>query len=171
MYQSGFDLKQFHRNDRPFPRPDGGQIFKVTGPSSSNSATRKSPSLKNRPGSANEEALSLIFEFLLRAEERLAKSEYPKVVLEFALVKAASVQPMLKVEELVLRLEELRKKIGSGRKIVPTAKTLNLKAGARAAAGQGGIPRHPSLPAGPPQAEAGLKLTHLRTSRKAGRDF
>ena len=115
IYQHGYDLNQFHKELIDHFR-DLMVVKFVEEPAGLVELSEDElAELKKQANLASEEAMSLIFEFLLQAEERLARSEYPKVVLEFALVKAASVKPMLKVEELIARLEELKKEIASGK--------------------------------------------------------
>jgi len=118
VYQHGYDLKQFHKELVDHMRDLLVVKFVDDLTGLVELGDDEIAELKKQAGLANEEALSLIFEFLLQAEEKLARSEYPKVVLEFSLVKCASLKPMLKVEELISRLEELRKEISTGQKVV-----------------------------------------------------
>ena len=115
VYQHGYDLKQFLKELIEHFR-DLLVVKFVDDPAGLVELSQDEASeLKKQAALAGEEAMSLIFEFLLAAEEKLSRSEYPKVVLEFTLVKCASVKPMLKIEELIVRLEELKKEIGSGK--------------------------------------------------------
>jgi len=118
VYQHGYDLKQFHKELVDHMR-DLLVVKLVDEPASLlELGEDELAEMKKQAAMATEEAISLIFEILLKAEEKLARSEYPKVVMEFSLMKCASLKPMLKVEELILRLEELRKEIRSGGKVL-----------------------------------------------------
>ncbi len=115
VYERGYDLKQFlkelidHFRDLLVVKlvdDSAGMVELSDG---------ELEELKKQTHSVSEEVLIPIFEFLLEAEERMGRTEHPKVVLEFVLVKSASLKPMLKVEDLIGQLETLRKEIGSGK--------------------------------------------------------
>jgi len=115
VYRAGYDLKQFlkefidHFRDLLVVKfvSEPGELVELSEP--------EIDQLRKQANMASEEQLNLIFEFLLQAEEKLARTEYPKVVLEYAFVKCASIKPMLGIEELISRLDELEQKlVGSG---------------------------------------------------------
>jgi len=148
VYRHGYDLKQFHKELIDHMRDL--MVVKFVEDSSGlvELSDDEAAEMKKQAAQATEESLSLIFEFLLRAEEKLARSEYPKVVLEFSLVKAASVKPMLKVEELIARLEELKKELGSGGKI-DDKDDFELDGGESGATPGSNAPEAPAQDAGP----------------------
>ncbi len=115
VYESGYDLKQFlkeltdHFRDLLVVKfvEDPAQLVELSDP--------ELEEMKKQVNPVSEDVLLPVFEFLLQAEDRMGRTEHPKVVLEFVLVKAASLKPMLRVEELLSELETLKKDLGSGK--------------------------------------------------------
>jgi DNA polymerase-3 subunit gamma/tau len=58
-----------------------------------------------------EEILQL-FRILLKGEEEISRSAYPKLVLEITLVKMAQVKPIYPLEELLKKIADLEKNLG-----------------------------------------------------------
>jgi DNA polymerase III subunit gamma/tau len=114
IYQRGFDLEQFHTELVNYFRDLVVIKFVENADGLVEMSEPEIVELKKLADLGSEENLNLIFEFLLQAEERLQKSEHPKVVLEHCLVKCSSIKPMLKVEELLGRLDEMKKQLASG---------------------------------------------------------
>ena len=108
VYEQGYDLKQFLKELIEHFRNLIVAKFVVDDTALVELNDAEIAELKAQANLANEEALGMIFEFLLQAEERMARTEHPKVVLELALVKSASLKQMLLVEELIDRLEQLK---------------------------------------------------------------
>ena len=117
VYQQGYDLKQFLKEMIEHFRNLIVAKFVVDDSALVELNEAEIAELKSQANLANEEALGMIFEFLLQAEERLARTEHPKVVLELALVKSASLKQMLKVEELIDRLEQLKTDLKSSSRV------------------------------------------------------
>jgi DNA polymerase-3 subunit gamma/tau len=57
------------------------------------------------------------FRCLLQADDEVGRSAYPKLVLEMALVRLATLEPLVPVDELLQRLEALAGRSGSGRSV------------------------------------------------------
>jgi len=112
VYQAGYDLKQFLKEFIDHFRDLLLVKYTENPLELTDLSETEINQLKKQANLASEEALSLIFEFLLQAEERMGRTEHPKVVLEHTLVKSATIQPALKIEQLISRLEELKAGLG-----------------------------------------------------------
>jgi len=147
VYESGYDLKQFLKEVIDHFR-DLMVVKFVENPAKLVELSETEiEELKKQTSPASEDVLIPIFEFLLQAEERMGRTEHPKVVLEFILVKASSIKPMLRIEELISELETLRKDLSSG-KISIARDDFEL---------EGGPTSEPALPGGEGSSGAGLK--------------
>ncbi len=141
-YRTGYDLKQFLKEFIDHFRNLLIVKFTENPQELTDLSEAEINELKKQANLASEEALSLIFEFLLQAEERMARTEHPKVVLEHTLVKSASIQPALKIEELIARLEELKTSLRN--KELLQKEDLELK--------EGNIPNIPDEPENKPSS-------------------
>jgi len=68
--------------------------------------------LKRLAGQAERAQLAQQFDILAAAIDRIAHSEQPMLLLEMAVLKIASVRPLVPLDGLLLRLEALERKIG-----------------------------------------------------------
>jgi len=115
VYERGYDLKQFLKELIDHFR-DLMVVKFIDDPSRFLDLSQTElEEMKKQASLASEESLLPIFEFLLQAEDRMGRTEHPKVVLELVLVKASSIKPMLKVEELIGELQTLKKELLSGK--------------------------------------------------------
>lgn len=60
------------------------------------------------------DTLERIFDHLARINEELGKSSQPRLLLEITLIKMATTPPLVPMEELIARLEDLEQKLCSG---------------------------------------------------------
>ena len=66
--------------------------------------------------------LDRAFRIMLAADEEIAHSPYPKIVLEMTLIKLATLAPMLPVDQVLQRIEDLDARLrGDGRVATPSA--------------------------------------------------
>ncbi|HUI25685.1 MAG TPA: DNA polymerase III subunit gamma/tau, partial [Candidatus Kryptonia bacterium] len=66
----------------------------------------------------NPDDLDRAFRIMLAADEEIAHSPYPKIVLEMALIKLATLAPLLPVEQVLQRIEDLDARLrGDGRAV------------------------------------------------------
>jgi len=59
------------------------------------------------------ETCDRVFRVLLETDEEVGRSPYPKLVVEMALVKLATMPPLVPLDELLERMEELEVRLGS----------------------------------------------------------
>jgi len=63
----------------------------------------------------SREDLDRAFRLLVTTEGEVARVPYPKLVMEMALLKLATLTPVIAVEEILERMEELERRLGSAR--------------------------------------------------------
>src|SRR5262249_23184379 len=61
------------------------------------------------------EDLDRAFRVLMATESDVARVPYPKLVLEMALIKLATLAPVMPIEDLLQRLDDLKRGFGEGR--------------------------------------------------------
>jgi len=84
------------------------------------------------------------FRCLLQADDEVARSPYPKLVLEMALVRLATLEPLVPVDEILQRLEALAARGGSPRGEEPSRPV----AEPRSRSPRGGAPTAPAAESG-----------------------
>jgi DNA polymerase-3 subunit gamma/tau len=57
------------------------------------------------------EQMNRMFNILLKSEEEISRSTFPKVIMEVALIKMATLRPLVPLEEIMKRLEELESNV------------------------------------------------------------
>jgi DNA polymerase III subunit gamma/tau len=71
-------------------------------------------------GAIEQDDLDRAFHIMLAADEEIAHSPYPKIVLEMTLIKLATLAPLLPVEEVLQRIEDLDARLrGDGHSVQP----------------------------------------------------
>ena len=73
-------------------------------------------SLKGQAEKFQFDRLNQLFGFLLKGEEEVAQSTFPRTMVEMALVRMAMLRPLRPIDEIIKKLEELGKTNPSGRK-------------------------------------------------------
>ncbi|MBI3786340.1 MAG: DNA polymerase III subunit gamma/tau [Deltaproteobacteria bacterium] len=97
------------------------------------------------------EDLDRAFRLLVAAENDVARVPYPKLVLEMALIKLATMAPVLPVDQLITRLEEIERRINTGAGAPPAPERL---AAAPVAASAAAAKISPARRAAPPDPAA-----------------
>jgi DNA polymerase-3 subunit gamma/tau len=129
LYRLGYDLGQFckdflnHFRNLLVVKLDGGKSPVLTVPE------YEAKDLREQADGGTFEDLHRLFQVLLRGEELLARTPFPRVVLEMTVVEMARLDSLLPVEEILSRVEQLestlsQKEFGA-RVIPPNAKPEN----------------------------------------------
>jgi DNA polymerase-3 subunit gamma/tau len=129
LYRLGYDLGQFckdflnHFRNLLVVKLDGGKSPILTVPE------YEEKDLREQADGVSFEDLHRLFQVLLRGEELLARTPFPRVVLEMTVVEMARLDSLLPVEEILSRVEQLestlsQKEFGA-RVIPPNAKPEN----------------------------------------------
>jgi DNA polymerase-3 subunit gamma/tau len=66
--------------------------------------------LKKQAGKFQFEQLNYLFSLLLRGEQEIAQSTFPRTMLEMTLIRMATLQPILPIDDMLKRLEALENK-------------------------------------------------------------
>jgi DNA polymerase-3 subunit gamma/tau len=69
--------------------------------------TEELEALKKQAEKFQFEQLNHLFNLLLKGEEDVAQSTFPRTMLEMTLIRMATVQPVLPIHEILRKLEEL----------------------------------------------------------------
>jgi len=72
--------------------------------------------LKRQAEKFRFDQLNQLFSLLLKGEETLAQSTFPRIMLEMTLIRMATVHSVLPVEEIMKKLEDLKRAIPPGKK-------------------------------------------------------
>jgi len=119
LYSRGYDLGQFckdllnHFRNLLVAKLEGGGSPALTVPD------HEVQDLMGQAEEVSFEDLHRLFQILLRGEELMGRSPFPKVVLEITLVEMSRLNTLLPVEEIVARVEQLEdvlSRSGSGSK-------------------------------------------------------
>jgi DNA polymerase-3 subunit gamma/tau len=70
--------------------------------------------LKRQAEGFRFEQLNHLFSLLLKGEEEIAQSAFPRTMLEMALIRMATLPPVLPIDEILKKLESLEKEEGTG---------------------------------------------------------
>ena len=129
LYRLGYDLGQFckdflnHFRDLLVVKLDGGKSPILTVPE------YEAKDLKEQADGVSFEDLHRLFQVLLRGEELVARTPFPRVVLEMTVVEMARLDSLLPVEEILSRVEQLEDTLSQkgfgARTIPPNAKPEN----------------------------------------------
>jgi DNA polymerase-3 subunit gamma/tau len=107
LYRLGYDLGQFckeflnHFRDLLVVKLEGGASSILTVPE------HETKDLAAQAAGVSFEDLHRLFQILLRGEELMARTPFPKVVLEMTLVQMARLDSLLPLEEILSRVEQL----------------------------------------------------------------
>jgi DNA polymerase-3 subunit gamma/tau len=107
LYRVGYDLGQFckdflnHFRNLLVMKLEGGASPTLTVPE------HEIKDLATQAAGVSFEDLHRLFQILLRGEELMARTPFPKVVLEMTLVEMARLDALLPVEEILSRVEQL----------------------------------------------------------------
>lgn len=71
--------------------------------------------LKTQAGKFQFDQLNHLFSLLLKGEQEIAQSTFPRTMLEMTLIRMATLQPILPIDEMIKKLEALEnKELGKG---------------------------------------------------------
>lgn len=107
--------------------------------------------LRRQAGMARGKTLERLLDILLAGDEDMRKASNPRIQFEYLLVKMASLEPVIPVDEMITRLENLEGRLKSGRAGGGAAEREQdhppVGSGRASAEGHGGIAEGPPLPA------------------------
>ena len=163
VHHSGHDVQQFaaalvaHQRDLTVVRVTGGG-GRMTDFTDSELATAR-----DQVGSVEPSVLHRSFHLMVQAAEEMSQSTWPKLLFEMALVKMASIEPLVPIDLLIKRLETLESGIligdppeGGGNAAAPGSVPMPPAGAPQAPAGAAPAP---TAEAGAPQAPAGAAPT------------
>jgi DNA polymerase-3 subunit gamma/tau len=107
LYRLGYDLGQFskdfltHFRNLLVVKLEGGAGSMLTVPE------HEVKELMDQAAGASFEDLHRLFQILLRGEELMTRTPFPKIVLEMTVVEMARLDSLLPVEEILSRVEQL----------------------------------------------------------------
>jgi len=111
LYRLGYELGQFckdllnHFRNLLVVKLEGGGSPALTVPE------HEVQDLKEQAAGVSFEDLHRLFQILLRGEELMARSPFPKVILEMTVVEMARLDALLPVAEILARVEHLEKSL------------------------------------------------------------
>jgi DNA polymerase-3 subunit gamma/tau len=113
LYQYGYDMRRFARELLEHFRnlsvvrlvPAGDLLPDIPG--------EERTEISRQAQQMNTEDLDRCFRLLLATEVEVARAPFPKLVMEMALIKLATLTPVIAVEEVLDRLDELQRRFGS----------------------------------------------------------
>ncbi|OGP53508.1 MAG: DNA polymerase III, subunit gamma and tau [Deltaproteobacteria bacterium RBG_13_52_11] len=114
LYKLGYDLGQFckdflnHVRNLLVVKLEGGESPVLHVPE------HEVRDLMDQAGGISFEDLHRLFQILLRGEELMARTPFPKVVLEMTVVEMARLDSLLPVEEILSRVEHLEHTLSRG---------------------------------------------------------
>jgi len=118
-YFAGIDIKQFyqmllrHFMNLLLAKTSGGEERLLDLPDT------EEAELKRQAGTASEETLRRLIDLLMAEDEEVRRSLNPKMNLEYILIKMASLEPLIPVNELLEKVEIIEKRLTG--KAVPAA--------------------------------------------------
>ena len=129
LYTRGYDLGQFCKDFLNHFR--NLLIVKLEGGSSSTLALpeHEVKDLLDQAAGVSFEDLHRLFQILLRGEELMARTPFPKIVLEMTVVEMARLDALLPLEEILSRVEQLEYTFSQ--------KGLNITGGSSSSSGSG----------------------------------
>jgi DNA polymerase-3 subunit gamma/tau len=77
--------------------------------------------------SLKTEEIQMLLSILLRGEEEFLRSDVPKLILEITIIKMLHIEPFIPINEIIDRLEELEKRLGSSQDIPVKKDDVNTK--------------------------------------------
>ncbi|HSQ00222.1 MAG TPA: DNA polymerase III subunit gamma/tau, partial [Candidatus Dormibacteraeota bacterium] len=112
-YQRGCDLRRFtrdlleHFRNLAVAKVSGGAVLPDV-------ADDEAAALRAQAARASAADCDRAFHILLEADEEVARTPYPKLVLEMALLKLATLPALLPVDDLLQRLSDLEARLRGG---------------------------------------------------------
>ncbi|MEO8603010.1 MAG: DNA polymerase III subunit gamma/tau, partial [bacterium] len=109
-YQRGCDLRRFtrdlleHFRNLAVAKVSDGQLLP-------DMADAEAAALREQAARISQADCDRAFRILLAADEEVGRAPYPKLVLEMALLKLASLPPLVPVDELLSRLDSLEARL------------------------------------------------------------
>ena len=122
VYQRGCDLRRFtrdlleHMRNLAVAKVSGGALLPDL-------AAEEADSLRAQAARLSAEDSDRAFRILLETDEEVARTPYPKLVLEMALLRLAALPPLLPVDELLQRLGEIETRMRGAAPARPAAAT------------------------------------------------
>ncbi len=109
VYQYGIDLQHFCRELLKYIR--NLIIMKVSkNPEALLELTEDEfEILKNQAENLDIEQLNHLFSILLKGEEEIAQSTFPRVMLEMTLIRMANIKQIVQIDEIIKKLEKMEK--------------------------------------------------------------
>ncbi len=113
VYQQGHDMRRLtrdlveHVRDLAVVKVSEGQLLPEV-------PEEEATVLQQQASRISSEDCDRMFRVLMETDEEVGRSPYPKLVLEMALIKLASLPPLIPVEDLLNRIEELEGRLRRG---------------------------------------------------------
>ena len=113
-YYSGTDMQQFYRmllghfmNLLTVKVTEGNDIL-------SDLPDHEKVDLKKLAQEASQDTLQRLLDILMEEENDIRRSTQPRINLEYAVVRMAYLKPRIPIDEIIVRLEGLEKRLGGG---------------------------------------------------------
>jgi len=112
-YQRGCDLRRFtrdlleHFRNLAVAKVSGGALLP-------DMADAEATALRDQAARIGQADCDRAFRILLAADEEVGRASYPKLVLEMALLKLASLPPLVPVDELLAKLDGIEARLRGG---------------------------------------------------------
>jgi len=113
-YFAGIDMKQFyqmilrHFMNFMLAKTTGGEERLMDLPDG------EAAELKKQAGTASEETLRRLLDILMAEDEEVRRSLNPRLNLEYILIKMASLEPLIPVDELLQKVEVIERRLSGG---------------------------------------------------------
>lgn len=124
--------------------------------------------IKKEAGLFSIDELQRLFSVFQQAHDEIARSSYPRFVLEVAFIKSVKLRPLKPIEHIVERLSEIERHISAGE--IKYSK--DVETGEEEGKRLGGLRPNVAPPGSEPKAPKGLAFAeaHLPAGRQVGRE-
>jgi DNA polymerase-3 subunit gamma/tau len=176
VYESGRDLERFSRDLLEHVRNLVIAKLGADGTILADLPPDDLAELRRQAGLTERVDLERLFRIARLGDEELGRSSMPRLVLEMTIVRMATLEPLLPVDEVLARLDEIERGLGgSPRPVATPAKPPSASAGAPSPRGNGGGDRGPRPEAAAPSStsrkdEDGRGAAPENAPRPAGED-
>ncbi|MFI5367302.1 MAG: DNA polymerase III subunit gamma/tau [Candidatus Binatia bacterium] len=113
LHQYGYDMRRFARELLEHFRNLSVVRLVPTGDLLPDIPDEERTEISRQAQQMNTEDLDRCFRVLLATEVEVARAPFPKLVMEMALIKLATLTPVMAVEAVLDRLDELQRRLGS----------------------------------------------------------
>ena len=100
--------------------------------------------LKTQTEGVSRETLQRLLDILMAEEENIKRSQNPRLNLETTLVRMAYLEPMIPIDEVLLKMEDLAKRLSSNPGMSPSGTSGKANEETRKKVAREPVPEHPS---------------------------